>query len=126
MHTFPPGTAGRVIKDYRQPYPDPIRVRAGDRVTPDPARETDWPGWVWCTAEDGRGGWTPRAWLRQAGDEWHITRDYDALELTVRVGDAVTPEFAESGFLWVTTPDGRRGWIPESHLQLLPCPTAGR
>jgi hypothetical protein len=109
---------GRVIKPYKQPYPNPIRVRAGDRVYPDHSRETEWAGWVWCTDAQGVGGWTPEAWLARDGDEWHITRDYDALELTVQVGDPVRLECAESGFVWVTTSDGRRGWVPESHVQL--------
>jgi hypothetical protein len=118
MRTFPPGTTGRVIKAYQQPYSNPIRVRAGDRVYPDPSRETEWAGWVWCTDTRGVAGWAPEAWLARDGDTWRITRDYDALELTVQVGDPVRLEYAESGFAWVTASDGRRGWVPESHLQL--------
>jgi len=122
MQIFPQGTTGRVIRAYQQPYADPIKVRAGARVFPDPARETDWAGWVWCTDASGQAGWTPQAWLTQDGDEWTITRDYDAIELTVQAGEIVSIEFAESGFLWVTTSNGERGWVPESHVQADPNP----
>jgi hypothetical protein len=118
MQKFPTGTTGRVIKAYQQPYPDPIKVRAGDRVFPDAARESEWAGWVWCTDENGKGGWTPQAWLKQEGGGWRVTRDFDAIELTVHSGDVVIVELAESGFLWVKTTDGRWGWVPVSHVQL--------
>ncbi len=119
MQRFPAGTTGRVIKPYQQPYPDPLKVRAGDKVFPDHTQESDWPGWVWCASETGKAGWAPQAWLTHRDDGWHITRDYDAIELTVRIGDPVTIEFAESGFLWVRLLNGQWGWAPESHVEFL-------
>jgi uncharacterized protein YgiM (DUF1202 family) len=38
--------------------------------------------------------------------------DYEAVELTVQLGDLLTVHKAESGFLWVTDQDGRTGWVP--------------
>ena len=49
-----------VIKDYEQPYENPISVKAGAYVIPDFKELTDILGWVWCKAEDGRAGWVPK------------------------------------------------------------------
>ncbi len=102
----------RVTRPYEQPYPDPISVRAGDHVAPDFGKETDIEGWVWCIAEDGRGGWTPRAWLDQEDGGWRIDRDFDAIELTVEPGEVLDVLEEESGFYRVEKPDGSTGWVP--------------
>ncbi len=102
----------RVIRPYEQPYADPIVVRAGDRVFPDFDKETDIAGWIWCTAEDGRGGWTPRAWLSKDSETWRIARDFSAIELTITPGERLEVMAEESGFYWVTRPEGETGWVP--------------
>ena len=102
----------RVIRPYEQPYPDPIEVRRGDHVVPDFGKETDIEGWVWCTAEDGRAGWTPRAWLRQEEGCWWIDRDFNAIELTIATGELLNVLAEESGFYRVERPDGETGWVP--------------
>lgn len=110
----------RVVRAYAQPYPDPIAVRAGERVVPDFGRKTEIEGWIWCTAEDGRGGWTPRAWLSRHGDVWRISRDFDALELTVTPGELLDVVEEESGFYRVVTANGATGWIPCANVRTLP------
>jgi len=105
-----------VSKAYRRPYTDPIRVTAGDCVFPDFDAPTDIPGWVWCSGPRGRQGWTPRAWLEEKDGVWHITRDFDAIELSVTPGERVTLHFEHAGFHWLTTADGRTGWVPSDHL----------
>jgi hypothetical protein len=102
----------RVFRPYKQPYLDPISVRAGDRVFPDFDRETDIPGWVWCTAEDGRGGWAPRAWLQQEGPVWRIDRDFNAIELTITPGERLEILEEESGFYRAVKSGGETGWVP--------------
>lgn len=109
---------GVATKPYQQPYPDPIRVSAGERVSPEFAKTTDLPGWAWCTDERGRGGWTPAQWLRQVGDGWLITHDFNAIELTVDVGTMVTVHAQIAGFCWLTTQDGRTGWVPSTHVRI--------
>lgn len=109
---------GVVTKPYRQPYPDPIRVSAGERVSPDFAKTTDLPGWAWCTDARGRGGWTPLKWLERDGDGWRITHDFNAIELDVDVGAVVTVHARLAGFYWLTTRDGRTGWVPCDHVQV--------
>lgn len=101
-----------VIKSYNRPYANPIAVAAGEPVTPDFAKSTDIGGWVWCTAKDGRSGWTPRDWLAESDGVWRVTRDFNAIELTVVPGEMLDVAFRESGFFWAARPNGETGWIP--------------
>lgn len=116
---------GVVTRSYLQPYPDPIRVSAGERVSPDFAKVTDFPGWVWCTDARERSGWVPRDWMEHRGDEWRITRNFDAIELTVDVDATVIVHLEIAGFYWITTQDGRTGWVPSSHVRI-DDPSSGR
>jgi hypothetical protein len=106
----------RVIVDYKAPYPDPIVVKAGDEVSTHRDEKTDLAGWVWCTNRAGQGGWVPEAYIDGQGDRGTMRCDYDAVELTVRVGERLTVHKAESGFLWVTNHAGQDGWVPASHV----------
>ncbi|HEX4872774.1 MAG TPA: L-2-amino-thiazoline-4-carboxylic acid hydrolase [Nevskiaceae bacterium] len=114
----PPRAAGvEVTRAYQRPYEQPIAGRAGDAVQPDAHRRSEFPGWVWCTAADGRAGWTPRAWLREARGEWRLQRDFDAIELSVVPGERLEVLLEESGFYWVRRGDAERGWVPCSHVR---------
>jgi hypothetical protein len=101
-----------VLKPYERPYSDPIAVKAGDRLYPDFAKHTGIEGWVWCKAEDGRSGWTPRNWMQRAGEEWRITRDFNAIELNIQPGEILDIGFEQSGFYWVRKSSGETGWVP--------------
>ncbi|MDE2234195.1 MAG: hypothetical protein KGK44_01450 [Gammaproteobacteria bacterium] len=101
-----------VLKPYRRPYSDPIVVKAGDTLHPDFAKQTDIDGWVGCTAEDGRSGWTPRGWMQRAGEVWRITRDFNALELTIQPGEILDIVLKQSGFYWARKSTGGTGWVP--------------
>ena len=103
---------GVVIRHYQRPYENPIAVTAGEQVTPDFDKYTDIRGWVWCAAADGRSGWTPETWLAESGGEWHVTRNFNAMELTVSPGDRLEVKLEESGFYWAQTENGRTGWVP--------------
>lgn len=124
LFVFPPHTVASVTVPYERPYEDPISLKAGERVLIDPekTKETDIPGWSWCTGPDGRQGWVPNGWLTHQDGAAHIVRDFSALELTLRVGDLVTLHQSESGFVFVTHEDGSVGWVPDACLQLLPSP----
>ena len=113
------GSRVRVIRDYEAPYPDPVAAEAGGRVTIDASRASEWEGWVWCTDHLGKGGWVPEAYLEVRGDQGTLLCDYDAIELTIREGETLTVHMIESAFLWVTTADGRSGWVPAEHVR--PC-----
>lgn len=107
----------RVVRDYTAQYPDPITVRAGDRVLVG-AGDPEFPGWWWCTGPDRRAGWVPEEFLRREGEAAVMLRDYTARELGVRAGAEVRVGEAISGWMWVTAADGRAGWIPETCLAL--------
>lgn len=109
----------RVIADYQAPYADPIWVNAGDDVVVDPDKHTDIPGWVWCTNKDGKSGWIPKAYLGYSGKVGKMLCDYNAIELTIQVGDILTVHKAESDFYWATDQKGAQGWVPIVHVQ--PC-----
>jgi uncharacterized protein YgiM (DUF1202 family) len=113
-----PETRARVIADYEAPYPHPIVVKGGDEVGINRDKTTDMAGWVWCTNQAGWGGWVPEAYLDERGEKGTMRCDYDAIELTVRVGERLTVHKAESGFLWVTNQAGQDGWVPASHVEL--------
>jgi len=104
----------RVTADYQAPFPDPIRVQAGEQVGIDRGKTTNIPGWLWCA---GRSGWVPEAYLEVHGQAGVLACDYDAIELTVHVGEVLTVSKEQSGFFWVTDPAGRQGWVPADHTE---------
>jgi hypothetical protein len=118
MQASEAGRHGVVTEPHVRPYPDPLRVRAGERLFPDQGKKTEIAGWTWCADSHGRAGWVPQAWIRPDRRGWAIARDYDAIELTVDEGEEVHVLLAEAGFLWVTTADGRSGWVPDDHVRL--------
>jgi hypothetical protein len=112
----PPGVRrAQVIRDYATQYRDPIQVRTGERVRVGRA-DDEHPGWVWCTAADGRAGWTPVELLEMDGDSATLRRDYEATELDVRTGDEVSVLDEQHGWLWVRNTAGRSGWIPAASV----------
>ena len=57
--------------------------------------------------------------MRREAGGWAITRDYDAVELSVEPGDELAVHGALAGFLWVTAADGRSGWVPAEHVRIV-------
>jgi Variant SH3 domain len=107
----------RVISDYQAPFPDPIRVKAGEKVTVDLGKTTNIPGWVWCTSRAGKSGWVPKDYLELRDTKGLMKCDYDAIELTVHVGELLSAHKLESHFYWVTNEHGRHGWVPVEHVE---------
>jgi len=105
-----------VVEGYRSSYPDPLTARRGESLGVH-RRDSEWPGWVWCTTDRGHAGWVPEAWLDPGDDDARLLRrDYRARELTVRAGEVVEVEETESGWAWATTSTGESGWIPLRNL----------
>ena len=48
----------QVISNYDSAYPDPLVFRKGDMLKIG-TKTSEWPGWVWCTNENGKSGWIP-------------------------------------------------------------------
>ncbi len=122
FYAFPGNLRAEVIKAYTRPYDRPIAAKAGEVVQIDPQRstQTDLFGWVWAKGPDGREGWTPEAWLSGVGLRRTLQRDFDAIELSVGIGEQVTLSFSESGFVWCVNDQGQQGWLPDAVLSLTP------
>ncbi|MCB2113452.1 MAG: hypothetical protein KDD85_07870 [Parvularculaceae bacterium] len=112
--------AGReavAVEDYRPANNDPIAVAAGEIVTPDATRKSDLFGWIWCAGPDGREGWAPLQWIDRTRTPWRMKRDFDARELTLKIGDRLVLLYGESGFAMARGPDGKQGWAAMGLLQ---------
>ena len=120
LYTFPDDTYAIARTDYERPYPDPLSVRKGEIVRPvtDGSIQTDFLGWTWCVAQDGRGGWTPDSWCEPVPGGLRLLRDFSALEFTARQGDRFRLILSESGFIYAQAMDGQRAWIPDAILVL--------
>jgi len=105
-----------VIKAYESESPDPLKVRAGDRLRYE-RRQTQWPGWIWCTSETGKCGWVPEAWVEIEGDSCVMKRDYEAVELSVNTCDILEEILIESGWLLAKDANGNHGWVPHERVE---------
>ena len=108
-----------VTKDYRSAYPEPPKAKAGDMLRPTP-KDSEWPGWIWCTSEDGNSGWLPESYVDISDNNCTMRRDYDATELTISAGDRLTVMEEESGWLFCRDENGNRGWVPKENTRKLP------
>jgi len=109
----------RVIEEYQAPYPDPIQAKAGDEVSVDLIKATDIVGWVWCTNHTGKSGWVPGTYVKIEGGRGRMLQDYNAIELTIHVGDILTVHKTESSFYWVTNQAGNQGWVPIANVEVM-------
>ena len=112
---FEPGQKCRVTLAYQAAYPDPLVIKAGERLHISD-RATDWQGWLWCTNESGKGGWGPEAYVERQDKRGLARHNYDATELSAQVGEELVITYEESGWLWCTNQAGQSGWIPADHV----------
>lgn len=109
-----------VIEGYRSPYPEPIMFHEGEKVcigkefTDDP----DWKDWVWCEGEYDNQAWVPKQYLEIDAGQGIFTTDYNALELSVAVGETLKVYEIINGFGMAEKQNGKRGWVPLKNLQL--------
>jgi uncharacterized protein YgiM (DUF1202 family) len=111
-----------VVKDYQAEYSDPIAVEAGETFAVS-EKNSAWDDnpewiWVWCTDQRGKSGWVPKNIIQmdaksQMGSS-HAA--YNAIELTVSADQELTIEQEESGWFWCRDQQGKRGWVPISHV----------
>lgn len=106
----------RVVADYDTPFPNPLVLGAGQELAISD-RESEWPGWLWCTTPEGSSGWVPESYVARQGETATLRRDYDATELSVRAGEELTIEWEESGWLWCANRAGQRGWVPANYVE---------
>jgi hypothetical protein len=110
-----------VVKPYQTPFSDPLIAQKGERLSFE-RRESKWEGWIWCTSISGRSGWVPESWVQIQDSFCILKRDYAAVELSVGIGETITAELSESGWVWASREDGESGWVPLSHLAPDPSP----
>jgi hypothetical protein len=105
-----------VTSAYRTQYPDPIRLKAGDKVTVG-KHDEEYPGWVWTTVASGRSAWAPEELLDVSGTEAVARVDYESTELNTTPGETVRVVFEMLAWAWVRNASGAEGWVPIKTLR---------
>lgn len=111
--------SGRVIKVHKRSYDDPMYVKKGDVVRIDKREmwnERD--EWVWCVAASTKEGWMPAEFLEITANRGIVLRDYNAIELTVAIGEDVFIFDEAAGWYWVQNKHDKRGWVPVECIAL--------
>jgi len=107
----------RVTQEYESPYPNPIEffkgehVEIGDEFTDDP----DWKNWVWCKGKTNQ-AWVPIQYLTIKEGKGIFNRNYNALELSVKIGEELIVYEEINGFGMAEKADGTEGWVPLKNL----------
>jgi len=111
---------GRVLADYQAAYSDPITMHVGEELQLNGIKD-NWQGWIWlwCTNQAGKSGWVPEGYVEQAGNKGIALFDYDAIELSVSIGEMLSIEKEESGWFWCFTQHGKSGWVPAEHVSII-------
>jgi len=106
-----------VIANYESAYPDPFFARKSDNLTIG-KKDGSWPGWLWCTTANGESRWLPQSYLEIKGNTGTLLRDYNSVELTVRVGEQLTVIDEAEGWYWCTNSRGQTGWVPGECVEI--------
>ncbi len=108
---------GRVVKDYRSAYPEPLVIKAGESLTVH-EKVSEWAGWVWCVNDNGKGAWVPEAYVERVGDRCKVLCDYSSRELNVRKGELLSLIKEESGWVWCENSKRECGWVPGENVEV--------
>ncbi len=109
----------RITTAYQAAYDWSMEARAGEKLALG-KRDTEFPGWIWCSHSKGLSGWVPEAYLRVEGDQGILLQDYTTKELSVQPGEFLQIRKSESGWVFASKTNGETGWVPESNLEYLP------
>lgn len=102
----------RANADYTVIDRAPLTLRIGQNVRLG-RRDADWPGWVWVTADDGRGSYVPEEVLdAKDGDTAQVVQAFAAHDLSVKKHQAVTSVREVKGWHWCRNQAGTEGWLP--------------
>ncbi len=109
----------RVIKDYESPYPNPVIFQKGEEVRVGQVfkEDPDWENWIWCEGKNGKKAWAPRQYVNINGIKGTFNRNYNAMELSVKTGEALAVYEVVNGFGMSKKPDGKRGWVPMRNMK---------
>ena len=112
-----------VVKSHQSEFPNPIRLKAGDRFSVGEMYRgpESWADWYLCSAFGQEPGWVPMQVISRQDDGMGIaTMDYTALEMDVDLGETVKGGRKLNGWVWCSSAAaGREGWVPEENLQML-------
>ncbi len=109
----------RVVKAHRPQDIIEWQVVSGEEVRYE-KRPTSYPGWLWCTNHEGLSAWAPESWATIISSEFcRFTRNYNALELAVEIGQKVEGAIVESGWVLVVDANKKSGWVPLECLEKL-------
>jgi hypothetical protein len=111
----------KVVRDYKSPHPDRIFFRNGEgvKVGQEFKEDPDWRKWIWCEGNNCKKAWVPRQYINIAGTSGIFNRDYNAMELSVQVGEELVVYEIANGFGMSEKADGTRGWVPMRNLEIV-------
>ena len=105
------------IADNEPTYPDPIQVKAGDRLIVG-EEDTEYRGWIWCENEAGKCGWVPADYIETVGSLSKASYEYSAVELSASVGEQLLVLDEKYEWALCEKENGQRGWLPISKLEI--------
>lgn len=110
----------RVIKDYRSPYPDPIVFQKGEKVKvgQEFKEDPDWKNWIWCEGKNNKKAWVPKQYIDIHGMNGILNKEYNAMELSVQVGEKLVVYEIVNGFGMSEKINGMRGWVPIKTMEI--------
>jgi len=88
-------------------------VKIGEEFNDDP----DWKDWVWCKGMNNIKAWAPKQYLEIRDKQATFNRDYNAMELSLTVGEILEVYEIVNGFGIAEKPDGMRGWAPMKYME---------
>ena len=89
----------------------PLSLGAGQMVQCG-KQDSDWPGWIWVTAEGGRGSYVPEEILHVEGMRATVKRAFRAHDLSVKKQEQVRSLQEVKGWHWCQSGSGEEGWLP--------------
>ncbi len=110
----------KVIEAYKSPYPDPLafqkgeEVKVGQEFKGDPA----WKGWIWCEGNKDNKAWVPKQYINIDGSKGILTKDYNAMELSVQPGELLVVSEIVNGFGMTEKTSGIKGWVPIKNMKI--------
>jgi len=115
---FEDGWHSRVLADYQSAVSHPLNLHAGD-VVQISDQDQRWPGWVYCTDQNGNTGWIPERYLLRREGGAVLCKDYNGKELTVKAGDELLVCQVLTSWSWCLNEKGEPGWVPTHLVQKL-------
>jgi hypothetical protein len=108
-----------VIRNYQSPYPNPIVFHTGEEVEvgSELSENPDWKDWIWCEGEHENKAWAPKRYLKIHANRGIFITDYNAMELSVVIGETLKVHEIVNGFGMAEKSNGTRGWVPMRNLE---------